>query len=72
MNMHQIINEKGETNARDIYGGAGDDYIIEIEKDKNNYKKIIHKNGKIYGAIIQGDLSYADFFNIKENLEFTY
>ena len=149
-----IINEKGETNARDVYGAgdvtgrnpiwptavkegiiaannmtgneifmedffaskntmnfvgiptmslgdanlSGDDYIIEIEKDENNYKKIIHKNGKIYGAIIQGDLSYAgvltqlikekidiskvkkpvfdidyaDFFNIKENLEFTY
>ena len=69
------------------------DFII-IE----GYKKIIHKDGKIYGAIIQGDLSYAgvltqlikekihvskvkkplfeidyaDFFNIKENLEYTY
>ena len=73
-------------------------YIEEIEKDENNYKKIIHKDGKIYGAIIQGDLSYggiltqlirakidvskvkkpifnidySDFFNIKENLEYTY
>jgi NAD(P)H-nitrite reductase large subunit len=35
-------------------------YIVDIESDnKGNYKKIIHKNGKIYGAIIQGDLSYA-------------
>lgn len=149
-----IINEKGETNTRDIYGAgdvtgrnpiwptavkegiiaannmvgnelfmedffaskntmnfvgvptmslgtvnpAGEGYIIEVEKDGDNYKKIIHKNGKIYGAIIQGDLSYAgvltqlikekidvskvkkslfkidyaDFFNIKENFEFTY
>ncbi|MGL5244830.1 MAG: NAD(P)/FAD-dependent oxidoreductase [Sarcina sp.] len=75
-----------------------DTYEIETEVDENNYKKIIHKNGKIYGAIIQGDLSYAgvltqlikekidvskvkkslfdidysDFFNIKENLEYTY
>lgn len=36
------------------------EYEIEIEKDDNgNYKKIIHKNGKIYGAILQGDLAYA-------------
>lgn len=74
------------------------EYIIEIEKTDNDYKKIIHKDGKIYGAIIQGDLSYAgvltqlikgkidiskvkkplfeidysDFFNIKENLEYSY
>lgn len=37
-----------------------DTYEVEIESDDNgNYKKIIHKDGKIYGAIIQGDLSYA-------------
>ena len=37
-----------------------DTYEVEIESDDNgNYKKIIHKEGKIYGAIIQGDLSYA-------------
>lgn len=37
-----------------------DTYSVEIESDdKGNYKKIIHKDGKIYGAIIQGDLSYA-------------
>lgn len=35
-------------------------YTVEIESDdKENYKKIIHKNGKIYGAILQGDLSYT-------------
>ncbi len=77
---------------------ADDTYIVEIKHDKDGYKKIIHKDGKIYGAIIQGDLSfagvltqlikekidvskikknifdidYADFFNIKENFEFTY
>ncbi|EOT2958002.1 NAD(P)/FAD-dependent oxidoreductase [Clostridium perfringens] len=149
-----IINEKGETNAKDVYG-AGDitgrnpiwptavkegiiaannmvgneifmedffgskntmnflglttmslgvvnapdnSYTEEIDISGENYKKIIHKDGKIYGAIIQGDLSYAgvltqlikekihvskvkkplfeidyaDFFNIKENLEYTY
>lgn len=74
-------------------------YVVEIESDNDgNYKKIIHKEGKIYGAILQGDLAYAgiltqlirnkidiskvkkpifkidysDFFNIKENFEFTY
>ncbi|ATD55136.1 NAD(P)/FAD-dependent oxidoreductase [Clostridium chauvoei] len=75
-----------------------DTYKVEIEIDENNYKKIIHKDGKIYGSIIQGDLSYAgvltqlikanidisrvkknifdidysDFFNIEENLEYSY
>ncbi|EPB8177804.1 NAD(P)/FAD-dependent oxidoreductase [Clostridium perfringens] len=149
-----IINEKGETNARDVYGAGDitgrnpiwptavkegiiaannmvgneifmedffgskntmnflglttmslgvvnvpdDSYTEEIGISGENYKKIIHKDGKIYGAIIQGDLSYAgvltqlikekihvskvkkplfeidyaDFFNIKENLEYTY
>ncbi|WP_368247799.1 NAD(P)/FAD-dependent oxidoreductase, partial [Clostridium perfringens] len=148
-----IINEKGETNARDVYGAGDitgrnpiwptavkegiiaannmvgneifmedffgskntmnflglttmslgvvnapdDSYTEEIDISGENYKKIIHKDGKIYGAIIQGDLSYAgvltqlikekihvskvkkplfeidyaDFFNIKENLEYT-
>jgi len=34
-------------------------YQETIEMDAENYKKIIHKNGKIYGAILQGELSYA-------------
>ncbi|MBS5981004.1 MAG: NAD(P)/FAD-dependent oxidoreductase [Clostridium butyricum] len=35
-------------------------YEVEIESDDDgNYKKIIHKDGKIYGAILQGDLSYS-------------
>ena len=36
-----------------------DTYKEEIEQQGRDYKKIIHKNGKIYGAIIQGDLSYV-------------
>lgn len=37
-----------------------DTFEVEIQSDENgNYKKIIHKEGKIYGAIIQGDLSYS-------------
>lgn len=34
-------------------------YNIEIKDTKDTYKKIIHKNGKIVGAILQGDLAYA-------------
>lgn len=36
-----------------------DSYAVELEDDGENYKKIIHKDGQIYGAILQGDLSYA-------------
>ena len=37
-----------------------DSYTVEIEEDdKGNYKKIIHKDGRIYGALIQGNLQYA-------------
>lgn len=34
-------------------------YQEEIEEDEGIYRKIIYKNGKIYGAILQGDLSYG-------------
>lgn len=38
-----------------------DTYTEEIFKDeaKGIYKKIVHKDGKITGAILQGDLSYS-------------
>ncbi len=37
-----------------------DTHEVVIERDnKGNYKKIVHKNGIITGALIQGDLSYA-------------
>lgn len=39
---------------------ADETYKVEIEEDEQgNYKKIIHKDGVIYGALIQGDLSYS-------------
>ncbi|MGL5312846.1 MAG: NAD(P)/FAD-dependent oxidoreductase [Peptostreptococcaceae bacterium] len=46
-------------------------YIVDIRNDESGYKKIIHKDGKIYGAIIQGDLSYAGVLTqlIKENID---
>ena len=48
-----------------------DSYAVETSIDGNNYKKIIHKDGKIYGAIIQGDLSYAGVLTqlIKEKID---
>ena len=50
---------------------ADETYIVETHVDGDNYKKIIHKDGKIYGAIIQGDLSYAGVLTqlIKENID---
>ena len=36
-----------------------DSYSIEICETKDSYKKIVHKNGKIMGAILQGDLAYG-------------
>ena len=123
-----IINEKGETNARDVYGAGDitgrnpiwptavkegiiaannmvgneifmedffgskntmnflglttmslgvvnvpdDSYTEEIDISGENYKKIIHKDGKIYGAIIQGDLSYAGVLTQLKKRRYTY
>ncbi|MCB2353161.1 NAD(P)/FAD-dependent oxidoreductase [Clostridium estertheticum] len=122
-----IINEKGETNIKGVYGGgdvtgrnpiwptavkegiiaannmfgnemtmtdffgskntmnfvgiatmsigmiepADETYIEEVKIDGSNYKKIIHKDGKIYGSIIQGDLSYAGILTqlIREKID---
>ena len=36
-----------------------DIYSVEIRETKNSYKKIVHQNGKIVGAILQGDLAYG-------------
>ncbi len=122
-----IINEKGETNVKDVYG-AGDitgrnpiwptavkegliaannmtgkdiymddffgskntmnfcglatmslglvtkpdnTYEEEIQIKGKDYKKIIHKDGVIYGAIVQGDLSYVGVLTqlIKEKID---
>ena len=81
------------------YEVPDDSYIVEVQTDDfGNYKKIIHKDGVITGAIIQGDLafagvltqlirqkinvaevdksifdiSYADFFNVTDDCQFTY
>ncbi|MGL4338022.1 MAG: NAD(P)/FAD-dependent oxidoreductase [Turicibacter sp.] len=50
---------------------ADDTFVVEVELDEQgNYKKIIHKDGIIYGAIIQGDLSYTGVLTqlIKEKI----
>lgn len=36
-----------------------DSYSVEILETKDSYKKIVHKDGKIEGAILQGDLAYG-------------
>ncbi|AKL95071.1 nitrite reductase [NAD(P)H] [Clostridium aceticum] len=43
----------GYTNAPD------ESYEVFIQKDKDNYKKIVYKEGIIYGAILQGDIDYS-------------
>lgn len=43
----------GNVNPQDGEGEA------EIRETKDSYKKIIHKNGKIIGAVLQGDLAYG-------------
>ena len=51
-----------------------DSYSVEIFDDKKgNYRKIVHKNGKIYGALLQGDLRYSGILTqlIKENIDVT-
>ncbi len=42
------------------YEVPDESYIVEVQTDDfGNYKKIIHKDGVITGAIIQGDLAFA-------------
>lgn len=43
----------GDVNAEDP------DAETEILETKESYKKIIHKNGRIIGAVLQGDLAYG-------------
>ncbi|MDO4313531.1 MAG: FAD-dependent oxidoreductase [Eubacteriales bacterium] len=38
---------------------ADEEAKMEIQDTKESYKKIVHKNGKIIGAILQGDLAYG-------------
>lgn len=34
-------------------------YVTEVSESKRGYKKIIHKDGIIYGAMLQGDIAYC-------------
>lgn len=36
-----------------------DSYVVDIIKTENVYKKIIHKDGIVYGVILLGDISYC-------------
>lgn len=37
-------------------------YNVEIHETSDVYKKVIHKNGIVYGALLQGDIAYGDFW----------
>ncbi|MDR0569514.1 MAG: hypothetical protein LBG87_09965 [Spirochaetaceae bacterium] len=54
-----------------IHTPQDDAFSVEIEDNGTNYKKVVHKDGKIYGAIIQGDLSYAGILTqlIREGID---
>lgn len=43
----------GDVNCTDA------DVTAEVKETKDSYKKILHKNGKIIGAVLQGDLAYG-------------
>lgn len=49
---------------------ADDSYQVEILETPGQYKKIIHKDGVITGAIIQGDLAYSGILTqlVKEQI----
>lgn len=54
-----------------IVNKLDDSYKEETQIKGKDYKKIIHKDGIIYGAIVQGDLSYVGVLTqlIKENID---
>lgn len=45
MSLGDVNNERGHS--------------IEYRITKDSYKKVVHKNGKITGAVLQGDLAYS-------------
>jgi NAD(P)H-nitrite reductase large subunit len=36
-----------------------EDVVVEVKETKDSYKKILHKDGKIVGALLQHDLAYS-------------
>jgi NAD(P)H-nitrite reductase large subunit len=42
-----------------MHTAPDESYVTVTDRGGNCYKKVLHKDGKIYGAIIQGDISYA-------------
>ncbi len=38
---------------------AEEGVVAEVKETKDSYKKILHKDGKIVGAVLQGDLAYG-------------
>lgn len=69
--MTDFFKGKSTINMFDIpamaYGmpeAPDDSYTVECKEGKDgSYQKLIHKNGKIYGVILQKDLTYAGVLN---------
>jgi len=62
------------TMALGVAEKSDDSYAEIVDVDtKGNYKKVIHKDGQIKGAILQGDLSYAGILTqlIREKINIT-
>lgn len=68
-----------ETVSLGIVEAPDNSYTVDIIETKNVYKKVIHKDGIIYGAILLGDIAYCgvlhqliknkiDISNINKNI----
>jgi NAD(P)H-nitrite reductase large subunit len=57
----------------DVNLSEEDGYQIETKKTADTYKKIVHKDGKIVGALLQGDLAYGGVLQqlIARNIDIT-
>lgn len=52
-----------ETVSLGIIGPPDSSYNVDILESKDIYKKIIHKDGVIYGALLVGDIAYCGVLN---------
>lgn len=69
--MTDFFEKKATINIFDIptmsfgmHDAPDDTYKVEVKEGKNNsYQKLIYKDGKIYGAILQKDMYYTGILN---------
>ncbi|WP_432402902.1 NAD(P)/FAD-dependent oxidoreductase [Wukongibacter sp. M2B1] len=48
-----------QTVSLGLIEAPNDSYHVSIEEYGDSYKKMIHRDGIIYGAVVQGDISYC-------------